>query len=1003
MRLLHGRALSVIILLLTLPLTARAQSLTGGSLRGSITAADGSPVAGAEVVLETADRRAARTVESDRTGGFAIALLPPGTYSVLVEQVGFQPVRRLGVTIRAGQQTGLKIRLEKRPPPITSVTEIDEPATSSGLAGGRLVGGRELREFDFGPGLGGVTRGTTALPFADDGRFGLGLASLGLTPNRTRLFVDGLPEPLVRHPGFPGEPLDAPLFAREGFDQLQLLSSGADAEWRGAAGSIMSAQTRRGTNRLSLLPWGRFSSSKLGSNTALNPADSTASSFEVGAVLSGAIVPDTAFFSLRAEYRSLETPSAYPWEADSSRFQGAPVSIRQTIAAIGADSFGTQLGSFVAPAVRTWKGGGASGRLDWALTKQQSLMVRAGYSQRTEANPLLGFEVGSNRGTQLNARDISGALSLTSTGEELANEIRVGFSSARRIWSASGLAATYIANEGIRFGGDPGLPGTFDRRGVSLADAFQYGRGAHALKAGINIDLLSHEQDWAYGTGRNYLFGSLDGFASGRGVFTKISATSPNAKFSTTDLGLCLEDIWSVSPSLQVLLGLRYETQALPKSKLPLNQAWLDVSGIRTDITPKDRKGISPRVGFVWNVQDQGDWIVRANAGLYHTGMDPATFAEALITSGGLTVSRTEGAVDWPTEQGGTGRRRLTFFTGSYRAPRTFKGEFEIQRNLGGGLTFDVVGGYYHTDYLLRRLDLNRAPSALSVTTEGRPVFGKLVKRDGLITPEDGSNRRFADFDLASALVPTGYLDHYEVTANLERRLTRGLLLIGSYTYSQSRDNVVGQLESDPANQLSPFPGGASGTDWTIGVSDFDVPHRAAATLEYQTRGSSPITLRARGRMRSGLAYTPGFRRGVDINGDGGGGNDPAFLDAGLTSLATALAAGGCTQTASNVFAERNSCRGKMVQGLDLNLKIVLPVKLGTGPRLAFQVDAFNVVSSATGQIDRALVLIDPSRPITTTGTGRLSLPLIINPRFGTLQSRLGEPRLLRFGMSLEY
>ncbi|MEO8448387.1 MAG: TonB-dependent receptor [Gemmatimonadota bacterium] len=1003
MRLLHVNALSVIVLSFVLPLTARAQSLTGGSIRGVVLAADGSPVSGAEVVLETLDRRAARTLESDRHGAFTVSLLPPGTYSILVEQVGFQPVRRLGVTIRAGQQTGVTIRLERRPPPITSVTEIDVPATSSGLAGGRLVDGHELREFDYGPGLGGVSRGTTALPFAADGRFGLGLAGLGLTPNRTKLLVDGFPEVLIRHPGFPGEPLDAPLFARPGLDQVQLLTTGADAEWRSAAGPIVAAQTRRGTNALSLLPWGRFSTAKLGTNAVLNPADSAASSFEVGAVLSGAIVPDTAFFSLSGEYRSIETPSASPWESDASQFDGGPVSLRQTIAAIGADSFGTQLGSYLAPVVRTWKGGGASGRLDWALNAHHALMVRAGYSQRTETNPMLGAEVASDQGTRLEARDISGALSLTSTGEALANELRFGFSSARRAWSAAAVPTTYLVGDGIRFGANPGLPGTFSRNGVTISDAFQFGLGPHAFKAGLNLDFGSHEQDWFYGIGRTYLFGSLDGFAAGQGVFTEAVATNPKAKFSTTDAGLFLEDVWSVTTSLQVLLGLRWETQGLPASKLALNQPWLDASGLRTDLSPKDHKGIAPRVGFVWNVEDRGDWIVRGNAGLFNTGMDPATFSEAMITAGGLTVRRTDGAVDWPAGQGGVGRQRLTFFTDNYRAPRNFKGELEIQRNLGAGVTFDVVGGYYHADYLLRRTDLNLVPSPLSQTTEGRPVFGKLVKRDGMITPEAGTNRRFDDFDLASAMVPTGYADHYEVTASLERRLTRGLTVIGSYTYSRTRDNLVGQLEPDPANQLSPFPGGLNGVDWTVGVSDVDVPHRAAATLEYQSRGSSPITLRARGRMRSGLPFTPTFRRGVDVNGDGGGGTDPAYLDAALPSLATALAAAGCTQTASNTFAERNSCRSKAVQSLDLNLKIVLPVKLGTGPRLAFQVDAFNVVSSAVGQIDRALVLIDPARPLTTTGTGRVVLPLLINPSFGTLQSRLGEPRLVRFGLSLEY
>src|SRR6185436_6209037 len=152
---------------------------------------------------------------------------------------------------------------------------------------------------------------------------------------------------------------------------------------------------------------------------------------------------------------------------------------------------------------------------------------------------------------------------------------------------AAAVPATYLSNEGIRFGADPGLPGTFDRRTVSISDALQFGLGVHAFKTGLNFDFGSHEQAWFYGIGRAYLFGSLEGFAAGQGVLSETVATNPTAKFSATDIGLFIEDLWSVSPSLQVLLGLRYETQSLPKSKLPLNQAWLDASGLRNDVAPK--------------------------------------------------------------------------------------------------------------------------------------------------------------------------------------------------------------------------------------------------------------------------------------------------------------------------------------------------------------------------------------------------------------------------------
>jgi hypothetical protein len=101
-------------------------------------------------------------------------------------------------------------------------------------------------------------------------------------------------------------------------------------------------------------------------------------------------------------------------------------------------------------------------------------------------------------------------------------------------------------------------------------------------------------------------------------------------------------------------------------------------------------------------------------------------------------------------------------------------------------------------------------------------------------------------------------------------------------------------------------------------------------------------------------------------------------------------------------FAERNSCRDKSVGSVDLRLAFQLPVKAG-GAGVALTVDAFNVVASTTGLVDHAAILIDPTKTLTTDLNGTVTLPFVANPRFGTLLSRRGEPRLVRFGLRVEY
>ncbi len=1000
-----SRMIVMVCLLLGLslaPSVAEAQSLSGGSLRGVVTTANGEPVVGAQVTLESADRSAIRTVETGQDGSFGFSFLTPASYNVLIEQIGFQPVRRLGITVRAGQRAAVRIEIERKPPPVTTVTEIDAPVVTTGLLSGRLVAGSELHDLARFPDLTDGVRGTTSFLSSFDARSGLGLAGLGAPAAGSRLFVDGVPELLVSHPGLPSLAAETPIFSRSGLDQVLIFGSGFDSEWRGSAGPLVAAQTRSGGNRLTFEPYARFSTAKLGGVPAANPSDSAATSFAVGASLRGAIKPDTAYFAVSGDYRSEELPSAFPWLTDSARYRGSPVPLASSLAAIASDSFGTNLAAATSPAVRTWKGGNGLARIDWRFGRRHAFYARAGFAAWKETNPGIATDVGNDAGAGLDARDFSTAAALTSTGEAMANEFRLGVSNTRRDWTDSGLPATIFAAEGVRVGGHQALPGTFQTRVVSLTDAFQLASGPHTIKVGGNVDLGRHEQDYSYGRAGLVYFGDLTEFGAGRGLRVQTTAAVPNAEFTTSDLGLFAEDVWTVSPEFQVVFGIRYDRRRFAAGKLALNQSWLTATEIRTDAAPEDSKGVSPRVGFVWDVRGAGTWVIRGGAGWFVNGLDPRLFAEAVTTGGGLTVRRAFGTGDWPTglPAGGTTGTALTFFTDKFRAPRTAKAEAGLEGLIGSGITLQVNGGYYHTDYLPRRLDLNR-PTGLGLTTEGRPLFGTLAKSAGLVYAVPGSNRRFADFDLVSALVPTGFVDHYEATLALERRSAVGLTMLASYTYSKTQDNIVGRLTADPADQLNPFPGGLDGKDWTDGRSDLDIPHRVAATFQYRTRGPSRVQFTGRWRWRSGLPFTAGFRPGVDVNGDGGGGNDPAFLDSAVPNVAEALNRGTCGQGATNGFAIRNGCRERSVQSLDLGFKFALPIATKGGSRVMISADAFNVVSTTTGATDRALFLVDPAGAL--SGTARIRLPLVTNPGFGTLQNRRGEPRFVRLGLSIEY
>ncbi len=1000
-----ARTLFLVGLCLLSAREARAQSLTSGSLKGRIVTGDGAGVAGVQLTLEGRVGGIVREFESDLHGNFNLPLLAPGEYRLLAELPGYQPVRRMGVAVTAGRATSIEVRIEKRPPPITTVDEVGGPSPQVGTTGGRVYRGADLSDLARRRDIADVSRLATEVVAATDGREGFAIAASGRPGAQSRMFVDGVLETLLKHPGYPDEPARTPVFHRDGVDQAQIIGVPLDAEWRGATGSIFAVQTRQATGKMQFQPYASFTNAKIGGRPLDNPGDSTTSSFQVGAVLSGALVPDTAHFLIRFDYQQLEQPGARPWEHDSASYKGVTVPLAQTITGVASDSFGTQVGSLVAPPVRTYKGGSGFGRLDWQLGATTTLMARAGFASWKERGWAFGEDLASGAGSGLDARDGSGAISVTSANGGSANELRFGFNLARRDYTGTSVINTNLVSNGAGFGTPLGLPGLFDNKVVDFSDAYQHQFGDHRLKVGMSLSFLNYSQDYRFGSAGAYTFGDINGFGLGRGSYFGVTGPAETAQFTTKEFGFFLQDAWSVTPEIQVFAGIRYDRQSLPAGKILPNAAWLAATGVRNDSIPKDKRGFAPRVSFVWDVQNKGEWIVRGGGGVYLGRMDPTTLAEAILFDQNVTVNR--GVTDfatWPVAPDAalapSAGQRLTVIGNTYKNPRSAKYEFGVSRRLSDAM-LHLSASYQHSDYLLRRQDLNRA-AQVGTTQEGRPVYGTLVQRASLVTPQAGSNRRFSDFDLVSGLTPSGVADHYELSAVLERRMTDRLSFAAAYTYSKTTDNLVGARSPDPADQLSPFPEGLNGGDWTKGSSDFDVPHRGALSASYRTPGVSGATVTARYRVRSGLPFTPGFRPGVDANGDGSGNNDPALLGGNVAGVAEALAGASCTGGSTGTFAVRNSCRSDMQQALDLSLAFGLPI--GTAKnRLVLRIDAFNVVSTATGVIDRALVLVDPTRALSTDASGNVSIPLIANSHFGSLLIRRGEPRMVRVGLSMEY
>jgi len=985
------RALLVVALLL--PVAAGAQSLNDGGLLGSVVDTEGRPIAEAAVTLER-DGLAYRIVTTDGAGRFRFSPLAAGRYAVLAEQVGFQPVRVLAVGVVAGSDASVQLRLERRPPPILAPTD---QVWSGGVASGsRLVEGLELYGMDRRRDATDVTRGIAEADAPRMGRPGMVGTAGGMLPSAARLFVDGAEELLLRHPGMPDEGATAPIFSRDGTMTAEWVRDPRDAEWRAGPGGLLALQSARGGGTTFIRPWATYSGSSLAGATADNPADSSASSLQVGVAMGGAIKADTAAWFLRADYQKLAMPStaAYLPAAVAADFADG---LDAAFTGVGAP---TDVASSMPPPVRTWEGLTAAGRLDWGFGADSRLMVRFGAASWSEDAPIPGSAPQQGSGTRLEATDVSGLATFTTGGPKLTSETRLGVRSASRDWTDDGLTAGYLTSEGIGFGGVATLRGEFSERLVDLNQGFLYASGSHRVKVGGSIASRAVTYDWLANAAGRAEYGSLADLAAGTGTWMRTSASDAAADLAVREIAFFAQDAIRITPEIELLIGVRYETQKLPTDAIQRNEEWANASGFRNETVPDNTSGaIGPRAGFTWDLGGAGRTIVRGTGGILPGRYDLATFAEAARADGAVTTRRANGAIGWPDAALGIARTTLTTYGPEVRQPRTYAGALSLSQVVAPATSLHLALGYRHTDYLVRRTDLNRAGGQAATSADGRAIWGDLEQYGGVIAAAPGSNRRFDEFDHVFGLASTGFADYQEATISLERRAGRGLTLLAGYTWSRTEDNLPGQLSADPADRLAPFDGVLDGAAWEDGRSDLDVPHRVALTAMWEAPHSSGLRVAARWHWRSGLPFTPGFRAGVDANGDGSSRNDPV-APGSVAGLSNVLSAAGCSGTTVGGFATRNSCREAAVQGLDLHAAIGLP--LGIGRRISLTVDLFNLGASEVGIVDRAAVLVDPTGTISFDQAGRTVLPLIANERFGQLLARRGDPRMLRIGLRAE-
>lgn len=218
---------------------AGAQELRG-AIEGTLKDASGGVLPGATVEARHLATNAVQTVVSDANGIYRFPALPPGRLTITATLSGFTPAKRENIELLAGQilkadltmaVSGLAESVQVRAEaPIVDVKQNAVTATITKDVIDLLPVGRNFLDAITGVAGTGI-----------EGRGG-GLMIDGAGASENRYMVDGVDSTNLRS-GVSGRNLIVDFV-----DQIQVKQSGYNAEFRASTGGVVSAITKSGTN-----------------------------------------------------------------------------------------------------------------------------------------------------------------------------------------------------------------------------------------------------------------------------------------------------------------------------------------------------------------------------------------------------------------------------------------------------------------------------------------------------------------------------------------------------------------------------------------------------------------------------------------------------------------------------------------------------------------------------------------------------------------------------------